>query len=219
MSKSLQRTRNLVLMAMLAAMAYVLMLVGRVPVVMFLKYDPKDVVLGIAGFMLGPGAAALISLLVSLIEMVTVSETGFIGFFMNVLSTCAFVCPAAWLYHRKRSLRSATIGLAVGVILMTIMMLAWNYIVTPIYMGYPRAAVAEMLLPIFLPFNLIKGVLNAAFTILLYKPISSALLRSKLISGEEPKPVSARKIRWPVTIAAIAVAITCALLFYLLGHH
>lgn len=219
MSKSLQRTRNLVLMAMLAAMAYVLMLVGRVPVVMFLKYDPKDVVLGIAGFMMGPGAAALISLLVSLIEMVTVSETGFIGFFMNVLSTCAFICPAAWFYHRKRSLRSATIGLAVGVILMTIMMLAWNYIVTPIYMGYPRAAVAEMLLPIFLPFNLIKGTLNAAFTILLYKPISSALLRSKLISGEEPKPASARKIRWPVTIGAIAVAITCALLFYLLGHH
>lgn len=219
MSKSLQRTRNLVLMAMLAAMAYVLMAVGRVPVIMFLKYDPKDVVLGIGGFMLGPGAAALMSLLVSLIEMVTVSETGFIGFFMNVLSTCAFICPAAWFYHRKRSLRSATIGLAVGVILMTIMMLAWNYIITPIYMGYPRAAVAEMLLPVFLPFNLIKGALNAAFTILLYKPISSALLRSRLVSGEEPKPDSVRKIRWPVTIAAIAVAVTCALLFYLLGHH
>jgi len=219
MSQSLQRTRNLVLMAMLAAMAYVLMAVGRIPVVMFLKYDPKDVILAIGGFMLGPGAAALMSVLVSLIEMVTVSETGFIGFFMNVLSTCAFICPAAWFYHHKRSLRSATLGLGVGVILMTLMMLAWNYIITPVYMGYPRQAVAEMLLPIFLPFNLIKGALNAAFTMLLYKPVSAALLRSRLVSGEEPRPVSARHISWPVTITAIAVAVTCALLFYFLGHH
>lgn len=218
MTKSMQKTRNLVLMAMLAAMAYVLMLVGRIPVVMFLKYDPKDVVLAIGAFMLGPGAAALMSLLVSLIEMITVSETGFIGFFMNVLSTCAFICPAAWFYHHKRSLRAATLGLATGVVFMTILMLAWNYIVTPIYMGYPRQAVAEMLVPVFLPFNLIKGTLNAAFTMLLYKPISSALLRSRLISNDAP-PKAPRKINWPVTISSIAVAITCAILFYLLGHH
>lgn len=218
MSQSLQRTRRLVLMATLSAMAYALMAVGRIPIVMFLKYDPKDVVLAVGGFMMGPGAAALMSLLVSLIEMVTLSETGFIGFFMNVLSTCAFICPAAWFYHRRRSLRSAAAGLAMGVILMTLMMLAWNYIVTPFYMGYPRAAVAKLLLPVFLPFNLIKGALNASFTILLYKPLSTALLHSRLISGEEPQPVSVRKIRWSATIVASAMVITCALLFYLLGQ-
>ena len=48
-------------------------------------------------------------------------------------------------------------------------------------MGYPRKAVVELLIPAFLPFNLIKGGLNAAVTMLLYKPVVIALRRSHLI--------------------------------------
>ena len=44
-------------------------------------------------------------------------------------------------------------------------------LITPFYMGYPREAVVELLLPAFLPINLIKGGLNAGITMLLYKPI------------------------------------------------
>ena len=62
-------------------------------------------------------------------------------------------------------------------------MMLWNYLITPIYMGYPRQAVAELLLPAFLAFNLIKGGLNAAFTMLLYKPVVKALRRSHLIEA------------------------------------
>jgi riboflavin transporter FmnP len=53
-------------------------------------------------------------------------------------------------------------------------MLLWNYFIAPIYMGYPREAVVELLIPVFLPFNLIKGGLNAAVTLLLYKPVLTA---------------------------------------------
>jgi len=214
------KTRRLTLMAMIAAMAYVIMLVGRIPVVMFLKYDPKDIVIAIGGFMLGPGAAALISLLVSLIEMVTVSETGIIGCVMNVISTLAFVFPASMIYHHKRTLKSAAIGLSVGAIAMTAVMLAWNYILTPIYMGYPRAAVAEMLLPVFLPFNLLKGLMNAAFTMLLYKPVSTTLRRSRLIAPEGEKTASPVKMFRPVVvISSVLLIVTCVALMYLLGHH
>jgi len=214
------KTRRLTLIAMIAAMAYVIMLVGRIPVVMFLKYDPKDIVIAIGGFMLGPGAAALISLLVSLIEMVTVSETGIIGCVMNVISTLAFVFPASMIYHHKRTLKSAAIGLSVGAIAMTAVMLAWNYILTPIYMGYPRAAVAEMLLPVFLPFNLLKGLMNAAFTMLLYKPVSTTLRRSRLIAPEGEKTASPVKMFRPVVvISSVLLIVTCVALMYLLGHH
>ncbi|MBR6767712.1 MAG: ECF transporter S component [Clostridia bacterium] len=214
------KTRRLTLMAMIAAMAYVIMLVGRIPVVMFLKYDPKDIIIAIGGFMIGPGAAALISVLVSLIEMVTVSETGIIGCVMNILSTLAFVFPAALFYHHKRTLRSAAVGLGVGAVAMTAVMLAWNYILTPIYMGYPRAAVAEMLIPVFLPFNLLKGLLNAGFTMLLYKPVSTALRRNRLISHEQEKPAQSVTLFHPVVVgSSIALIITCVILMYLLGHH
>ena len=46
-------------------------------------------------------------------------------------------------------------------------------------MGCSREDIVELLLPAFLPFNLIKGGLNAAFTLLLYKPITQALRRSE----------------------------------------
>ena len=69
----------------------------------------------------------------------------------------------------------------IGVVCMTLTMMLWNYLVTPIYMGYPREAVAAMLLPIFLPFNLIKSVLNAVFTMLLYKPLMRVLRRTNIL--------------------------------------
>ena len=53
---------------------------------------------------------------------------------------------------------------------MALVMLFWNYLIAPVYMGCSRQAVAELLLPVFLPFNLIKGGLNTAGTALLYRP-------------------------------------------------
>ncbi|SOY30602.1 hypothetical protein AMURIS_03333 [Acetatifactor muris] len=60
-------------------------------------------------------------------------------------------------------------------------MLFWNYLITPVYMGYPREAVAELLIPVFLPFNLMKGGLNAAFTMILYKPVVTAFRCAHLL--------------------------------------
>lgn len=92
-------------------------------------------------------------------------DDGILGILMNVISTCAFACTASFIYKRKRTLGGALIGLGSGIILSTAMMLLWNWAITPIYMGYPRSAVAAMLLPVFAPFNLIKSTLNASFTL------------------------------------------------------
>ena len=103
----MNKFRKLILIAMLAAVAYIIMVAIRIPVVMFLKYEPKDVIITIGGFLLGPLASVIISLVVSLIEMVSVSETGPIGCIMNFLSTCSFACTAAVIYKRKRTLNGA----------------------------------------------------------------------------------------------------------------
>ena len=179
------RTRKLALLGMFSALAFVVMMVGRVPIVMWLKYDPKDVVIAFAGLLFGPVSSLAVSLVVSAVEMVTVSDTGIIGFVMNVLSTCSFVCTAAFVYSRRRTLGGAVLGLVSGVLLMTAAMLLWNYLITPLYMNQPREQVAPLLIPMFLPFNLFKGSLNAALTLLLYKPVVRALRRAKLIEREE----------------------------------
>lgn len=175
------RTKKLTTMAMLTALAYLIVATIRIPVVMFLKYEPKDVIITIGGFIFGPVEAFLISFVVSVIEMATISETGIIGAVMNLVSTCSFAIPAAIFYRKKRTLRSAVIGLVAGVMIMVIVMLLWNYLLTPIYMGYPREAVAELLIPMFLPFNLLKGGLNAAITMLLYKPMVTGLRKAHLV--------------------------------------
>lgn len=206
------KTRRLTLMAMFAALAYIIMTVGRIPIssVEFLKYDPKDIILAICGFILGPVPALLTTFVVSLIEMVTVSTTGPIGFVMNLLSSAIFVCPAAAMYRRRHSLRGAVAGLVIGVVLTTAAMLLWNYFITPLYMGYPREAVAAMLVPVFLPFNLIKGTINAAVTILVYKPVSRALKKSGLIESR-PGAMAKKENAHVVMIGAVILLISCVL--------
>ena len=183
-----EKVKQLVVMAMLAALAYVLMVLIRIPVVSFLKYEPKDVIITIGGFIYGPLTAFLISFVVSLIEMITVSDTGPIGAVMNLISTCSFACTAAFVYWKiprlKHKLKGAIIGLVLGVIVMIGVMMLWNYFLTPIYMGYPREAVAAMLPTVFLPFNAIKGGINALITILLYRPVMLALRKSGLAPEE-----------------------------------
>ena len=61
-------------------------------------------------------------------------------------------------------------------------MVLWNYLITPLYMtGFSRSDIAAMLVPIFLPFNLVKGGLNMALILVLYKPIVTALRKARLV--------------------------------------
>lgn len=166
---------------MLSAIAFITVVVIRIPIVSFLKYEAKDIIIMLGGFILGPLAAVTISLIVSFIEMITISTTGYIGFIMNVLSTCCFVCPAAILYKKKRTIPSVIIGLIIGIVLATAAMIAWNYLLTPIYMKLPREAVADMLVPVFLPFNLFKNGINAVLSLLLIIPIFLGLKKAHLL--------------------------------------
>ncbi len=175
------KTKKLTTVGMLCAIAYVATAIGRIPLVLFLKYDPKDIIIAISGLIFGPLTSFSVALIVSIVEMFTISENGILGFLMNVISSCSFACTASFVFKKKRNLSGVIIGLFCGWGCMVLVMMLWNYLITPIYMGYPRAAVVELLIPVFLPFNLIKGGLNAAITMILYKPIVTALGHSHLL--------------------------------------
>ena len=208
------KTRKLTIIAMLVAISFVAVTLLRVPIVLFLKYDPKDVIITIGGLIWGPLISALVSIIVSIIEMITISDTGIIGLVMNILASCFFACPAAIIYKKRRTLSGAVIGLIIGAISSTAIMLLWNYLITPFFMGIPRLEVAKLLIPVLLPFNLLKTGLNAAFTMLLYKPIISALKKAHLISNDDDKQVIAKRNIGTVlvSIVVIATAILVALL-------
>lgn len=190
-------TKKLAALAMLTALAFVVMLISKIipSVNGFLDFDFKSVVICIGGFVYGPMAALAITVVDCFIEMVTVSTTGIWGCIMNIIATASFCCTATYVYKKDHTMKGAVIGLGLGVIVLTALMLLWNYLITPIYQGMPRSAIADMLIPVFLPFNLVKGGLNMATTLLLYKPIVGALRRAKLIPESESSaaPVSGKK--------------------------
>ena len=88
-----ERLKKLTMIAALSALAFVVMFVGRIPMMsmpgLTLRYDPKDVIIIIGGFMYGPLAAAVISFVAAFLEMILASETGPIGMLMNIVSSCS----------------------------------------------------------------------------------------------------------------------------------
>ena len=207
-------TKKMVLMAMIAAVAYITVFLIRIPVVLFLKYEPKDVIITIGGFLLGPMASFICSAVVSLIEMLTISETGPIGCIMNLVSTCSFACTASLIYKKSRKLSGAITGLLAGSVVMIASMLLWNYLITPLYMtGTSRADIAGMLIPVFLPFNALKAGFNTALTLAFYKPIVTGLRKTGLVETASGQP---RKSKAGLYIFAALLLITCILFLLVL---
>lgn len=214
------RIKKMVALAMLSAMAYIMVVLSRfIPLkIMFLQYDPKDVIITLGGLIYGPLAAFIISAIASLIEMITISQTGYWGLIMNILSTCAFACTASAIYRKKRTLSGACLGLIAGIAAMSSTMMLWNYLIAPIYMGTPREEVVKLLVPVFLPFNLLKASINAALTYLLYKPLITALRKSGFVASasvsEKGKKSAAPIILMSAAIILLAIGIV---LFIFIG--
>lgn len=205
MKDSTWKLRRLTVMAMFIALAFAAVAFVRIPVMLWLSYEPKDVLLTIGAFLLGPLEGVIMAIIVALLELITISNTGIIGLVMNVFSSCLFVCTASLIYRRKHTLTGAIVGLICGALLTTGGMLLWNYLITPLYMANTtREQVAGMLIPLFLPFNLLKSGLNAALTMLLYKGVSSTLRKAKLLPPTT-QTSNGSKAYLPVTILSLLV--------------
>ncbi|MGN0648181.1 MAG: ECF transporter S component [Oscillospiraceae bacterium] len=178
--------QKLCILALLAAIGYLSLYLIKIKLFGFLSYEIKDVFLTLGGFLYGPPAALALSLVTALLELPT-SDTGVIGMVMNAISSALFTVTAAGIYQRHRTLRGAILGLLCGIAAMTTGMLLWNYLITPLYMGVSREQVAGMLTTVFLPFNLVKSTLNAAITMLIYKPFTRALRMLHLLPATTEK--------------------------------
>lgn len=219
--KSAQRVKKLCVAAMFAALAFASMFVMRINV-MFLTCDVKDTVVTIAGLLLGPIYSLGISFLVAFLEFVSIGDTGFWGLLMDFLSTAVFSCTCALIYKYKKNIRGAIVGLVSAALTMTAFMLLFNLFIVPLYTpGYTTAAVAAMVPKLFLPFNLTKGVLNAALVLILYKPMSNAMKSIKMLpssnmensasDGERNKHF---KFSLMVTLAGVVAAAICLVVFF-----
>ena len=198
--------RTLTAMAMLTALAYAVMAVCKIipKVGGFLSLDAIDAVIGIGGFLFGPVAAVMMIVVEAFLEAITLSTTGWYGFVMNVLSTVLLICPAVAIYRRRGKTAGAVIGLAVGVVCRLAGMIVFNYFITPMYFGMPRAAVVE-LMPMICVFNLVKGILNASLLMILYPPVAATLRRANL-AAPSVRPEGGKFNCWPLVAALVVLA-------------
>lgn len=193
------KLRKLVTMAMLAALSIVLVYVVHFPLfpaAPFLEYDPADIPILICTFAYGPAAGIVLTVVVSFIQGITVSaSSGVMGIAMHIFATSILVLVAGNVYRLRHTKRGAVAALACGVAAMTAGMVFFNYVITPYFITpdiADAAAVAQnrefvktLLVPVIVPFNIIKAGINSIVTFLVYKTISRHLIHGE---GWQKKP-------------------------------
>ena len=160
----------------------------------FMSFDLANLFELIGGFMLGPVAALLIILIKVLIKLLLIGTSSmYTGEIQLFLLSVAYVIPAVLIYDRKKSKKSAAVGMAVGCVVCSLVAVVTNLtIIIPFYvnlMGMSMDSIIEMCnavnpivknsatLAIFgiIPFNLIKTGVTSVLTYIVYKKISVIL--------------------------------------------
>ncbi len=170
---------KLVKLALLTALSILLMMAIRFPIIPaapFLEYEPGDVPALIGAFVYGPGAGLLITAAVSLFQAITVSAgSGWIGGLMHMIATGTMVLVAGLIYRKVHTFKGALLARTAGTIGMTLVMIPLNLYFTTKFLGVPIEAVKAMIVPVIIPFNLIKASANSALTVLVYKSVARVL--------------------------------------------
>ncbi|WP_432406790.1 ECF transporter S component [Wukongibacter sp. M2B1] len=196
--RPLSSVNSLVKISLLSVIGYVLMLI-EFPIPLFpafLQIDLSDMPALIGAFALGPIAGVMIELIKNLLHLITKTATGGVGEFANFLIGTAMVVPAGIFYARSKKKSTALIGMLMGTALMAVAGgLANYYILIPFYAkvmpieqiiawsASTNTAITDLktlILYAVVPFNLLKGFLVSALTILIYKRISHLLIDKRV---------------------------------------
>ena len=193
--KELFNTKNLVLMAVFAALGGVLML-WEFPIPFrapgFYEMDLSEVPVLIGSFIAGPVAGVIMEAVKIIIKiMIKGTSTAYVGDFANFCIGCCFIVPASIIYKKIKTKKGALIGVCAGTVFMAVAGVVLNYfIMIPFYVkafGTPLdgiLAAGKSINPLVgsklsftivcvAPFNIIKGVIDSIITFLLYKRIST----------------------------------------------
>ena len=148
------------------------------PAAPFLEYEASDVPILIGGFIYGPVAGIVLAIVTSIIQALTVSSgSGWIGGLMHIFAASALVGVSSLIYFRKKTLKMAIVGLICGAIAMTAVMIPLNLIFYPLFTETPVDAVIKLIVPVLLPFNLMKAGINSVIVLIVYKSVGKLLRR------------------------------------------
>lgn len=168
----------------------------------FLKLDLSEIIVLLGAFALGPLAGVAIELVKNLVHL-PFSITGGVGEFANFVVGCALVVPAALVYKRNKTMKTAIKGLVIGSLSMVVLASLINYFVMiPLYVeifakqfnitaeqsmqNIIQMSAEEnqgimdfktLILFGVVPFNIIKVIIVSLLTFVSYKRVSPLLHR------------------------------------------
>lgn len=178
--------------SLLVGVAFILMFIELpiIPIFPWLKMDISDVPALMGAFAFGPLTGILIEFLKVVMHfLLTGSSTGGVGEVANFMIGVSFVAPAAFIYWRNKSKKTAILGMIVGLIAMEVVAIVANiYFLLPVYgMKMAPAELMEYVTIGLLPFNTVKGVVLSVLTYMLYKKISVAVFKVEPDFGSKKK--------------------------------
>lgn len=176
------KTLRMVQMAMLAAISIVLVLVIRIPFAPapYLEFDLADVPVMLGAFMLGPVYGLIVLLVVCIIQAFLLGGNGIIGLIMHFVASGVLVVVSS-LIHKALGKKTwgLIVALVVGCIAMAAVMIPLNIFFTPILFGTAREVVISLIVPVLIPFNLLKAGINSVIFFVFFKGFSLVMNRRK----------------------------------------
>lgn len=162
-------TYKLVFLAMLSAISFVFMWLGFpiIPIAPYLKFEPSDVPLMMATIIYGP-LAGVLALTVKNMLYFLLHGGNIFGIFMNLSASATFLLVTSFFYRRMHLIVSG----GLGTIAMALVMIPLNVIIVPLQFGMTFEQVWPLVLPVYTPFNLIKGCINTVLFILVWSLIN-----------------------------------------------
>ena len=175
-------TNRFIKLSLLSAIAVILMYIDFpvIPIFPWLKIDLSDVPALMGAFAFGPLAGVIIELMKNLLILIVKGTgTGFVGELANFLVGVALVWPAALVYKKNKTKKTAILGMALGVLCIEVVgILANVYLLLPAYgMAMSKAELMQYITVGLIPFNGIKSILVCGITYALYKKVSVSIFK------------------------------------------
>ena len=175
-------TNRFIKLSLLSAIAVILMYIDFpvIPIFPWLKIDLSDVPALMGAFAFGPLAGVIIELMKNLLILIVKgTSTGFVGELANFLVGVALVWPAALVYKKNKTKKTAVLGMVLGILCIEVVgILANVYLLLPAYgMAMSKAELMQYVTVGLIPFNGIKAILVCGITYALYKKVSVSIFK------------------------------------------
>lgn len=189
-----ERLNKMIKVALLGAIAGLLMFIEFpiIPMFAWLKFDFSELPVLMGAFAFGPIVGIAVEVIkIAIHFLISGTQTGGVGELANLIMGLAFILPASIIYHRKKSKKTAIIGMVIATVVINIVAVVTNfYLLLPLFhMTLKGSAALKYIFIGLVPINTLKAVSVSILTYLLYKRLSVTIFKVDHEFGSKKKEV------------------------------